>query len=39
MKLHANVTRFAPNDGFICDVETQRKAIEEEYDFFSISPG
>ena len=39
MKLHANVTRFAPNDGYIVDVETQRKATEEEYEFFGISPG
>ena len=39
MKLHANVTRFAPNDGYICDVEKERKANEEHYEFSFISPG
>lgn len=38
MELFSNVTRFAPNDGFICDVDTHRKASEEEYDFRFISP-
>jgi hypothetical protein len=39
MKLAANITRFAPTLGFICDVETNKKATEEEYDFRFISPG
>ncbi len=39
MKLEANITRFAPNDGYICDVDKHRKATEEDYDFRFISPG
>ena len=39
MKLHANVTRFAPDEGYIMDVEKERKAHEEHYEFFFISPG
>jgi hypothetical protein len=39
MKLEANITRFAPRDGYICDVDKHRKATEEDYDFRFISPG
>ena len=39
MKLHANVTRFAPNDGYIMDAEKEKKAREEHYELFFISPG
>jgi len=39
MKLEANITRFAPNNGYICDVEKQRKAVAEEYEMRLISPG
>jgi len=39
MKLEANVTRFAPNDGYIMDADKQRKAAEEHYEFSFISPG
>lgn len=39
MKLKANITRFAPRDGYICDAKKHDKAIEEEYEFFFISPG
>jgi hypothetical protein len=38
MKLEANITRWAPNDGFICDVDVYRKASGEKYDFRFISP-
>ena len=39
MKLKAEMTRFAPRDGYICDVEKERKATSEEYENFLISPG
>ena len=39
MKLEANITRFAPSNGFICEVDKHRKATEEDYDFRFISPG
>lgn len=39
MKLEANITRFAPSDGFICEVDKHRKATEENYDLRFISPG
>jgi len=39
MKLESNVTRFAPNNGYIIDVEKERKAAEEHYEYFFISPG
>ena len=39
MKLEAVMTRFAPRDGYICDVEKHEKAVNEEYEFFMISPG
>jgi len=39
MKLHANVVRFAPDDGYIMDVEKEQKASEERYEFRFISPG
>lgn len=39
MKLHSNVTRFVPDDGFIMDAKKEKKANEEHYDFFFISPG
>ena len=39
MKLHANVTRFAPDDGYIMDAEKEKKAREEHYELFFISPG
>jgi hypothetical protein len=39
MKLEANVTRFAPNDGYIMDIKKERKAAEEHYEFSFISPG
>ena len=41
MKLEANITRTAPTLGFVCDIETERKARAEEkdYDFRLISPG
>lgn len=41
MKLEANITRFAPRDGYICDATRHDKAIAEaeDYDFRFISPG
>lgn len=39
MKLEAVMTRFAPRDGYICDIEKQRKAETEVYEYFLISPG
>jgi len=39
MKLRAEMTRYAPRDGYIMDIEKQRKSTEEEYEFFFISPG
>ena len=39
MKLHANITRFAPDDGYIMDVEKEQKASKERYGFRFISPG
>lgn len=39
MKLETNVQRYAPRDGYIYDAKKERKAIEEEYDYRSISPG
>ena len=38
MKLKAEMTRFAPRDGYICDVEKERKATSEVYGYFLISP-
>ena len=39
MKLEANITRFAPRDGYIMDAKKAKKALEEECDFRFISPG
>lgn len=41
MKLNSAITRTVPVLGFVCDVETDRKARAEEgdYDFRLISPG
>jgi len=39
MKLESEMTRFAPRDGYICDVEKERKATSEVYEYFLISPG
>lgn len=39
MKLEANIVRFAPSNGFICDIEKHKKATEEDYEFRFISPG
>jgi len=39
MKLEAEMTRFAPRDGYICDIEKERKATSEVYEYFLISPG
>ncbi len=41
MNLHANIQRTVPVLGFVCDIETERKARAEEgdYDFRFISPG
>lgn len=39
MKLKTEMTRFAPRDGYICDVEKERKATSEVYGYFLISPG
>lgn len=41
MKLEANITRFAPRDGYICEAARHDKAIAEaeDYDFRFISPG
>ena len=38
MKLEANVKRYAPKDGYIYDAKKERKAIEEEYEYWFISP-
>ena len=41
MKLYSTITRTVPVLGFVCDIETERKARaeEEDYDFRLISPG
>lgn len=39
MKLEANITRFAPRDGYIMDAKKAKKAIEEVCEFWLISPG
>jgi predicted house-cleaning noncanonical NTP pyrophosphatase (MazG superfamily) len=39
MKLESVMTRFAPSEGYICDVGKERKATSEVYEYFGISPG